>query len=122
MPRKRPNGRRASQNLGFNVSRRGDIGGPVPYTATIGYYRLRFIKEEICEIFLHSGKVGSDHQIATLELSVITSLAIQNGVPLDELRRSLPRDDEGNPEGPMGTLLDLIQETETADLTEELLE
>lgn len=117
MPRRAPANRRPSQTVQFEVIRRGSLNS-VPHTASIGYYDT---KGEICEIFLHSGKVGSDHQIANLELSVITSLAIQYGVPFDTLRRSLPRDDNGVAEGAMGTLLDLIQETDIADLDRDLL-
>jgi hypothetical protein len=117
MPRKAPANRRPSQIIEFEVFRRGSLS-TTSYTASIGYYDT---KGEICELFLHSGKVGSDHQIANLELATITSLAIQYGVPLDTLRRSLPRDDEGKAEGAMGTLLDLIQETDIADLNKELL-
>ena len=116
--------RRRAQTLTFTV--KGQYGRQDrDYTANLGYYPNERGTYEpsgpLAEVFITSGKVGSDLSIATTELSVVTSLALQHGVSLEALRKSLPQTDTGVAEGALGALIDLIIKHELQDVQEELL-
>jgi hypothetical protein len=76
------------------------------YTATVS----RFRDGVPAEIFLTNGKVGSDADAACRDCAVLASLALQHGVPIDTLRKSLLRDGRGNPSTPIGVALDRLAE------------
>lgn len=100
--RERLPNRRPSETISFTVSRDG-----VPsqeFIATIGY---RW-DGRIGEIFVRSGKSGSDVTISTQETAMAVSMALQYGCPLETLRRAMPRTNDGRPEGVVGTLLDIL--------------
>lgn len=63
---------------------------------------------EVIEVFLEGGKPGSEVQATARDAAVTASLALQHGVSLDALRRSLTRLDDGTAAGPMGAFLDQI--------------
>ena len=64
--------------------------------------------ERPAEVFLDAAKPGSAMNAMARDAAVTASLALQFGVPLDTLRSALTRDDDGEPSGPLGRLLDLI--------------
>ena len=74
------------------------------FVATIS----RFSDGAVGEIFLSNGRVNSHADTAARDSAVICSLALQHGVELETLRRSLLRDSRGIASGPLGTALDLI--------------
>ncbi len=116
--RKKPPNRRRSETFAYTVH--GQFGRASPeYYASVGYYN----NGRVCEVFLRpkTGKPGTELNIMMLELSIITSMALQAGVSMDEMRAALPRN-ETLPEGALGTLLDLITETGIKDALEEVLE
>lgn len=76
------------------------------YTATVGFYA----DARPGEIFLSTGKSGTDVEIATKDAAVLASIALQYGAPVEVLRRALMRDEQGRAEGPVGALLDLLAE------------
>lgn len=100
--RERLPNRRPSETINFTVARDG-----VPsqdYVATIGY---RW-DGRIGEIFVRSGKSGSDVSIQTQETAIAVSFALQFGCPLETIRKAMPRTNDGRPEGVIGTLLDIL--------------
>jgi hypothetical protein len=116
--RKKPPARRRSETFSFIVQ--GQFGrGTHEYYANVGFYP----NGKVCEIFLRpkSGKSGTELNIATLEMSVAISMALQAGVTVEEMRAAFPRN-ENQPEGALGTLLDLITETGIKDALAEVLE
>lgn len=98
MSRTRLPNRRASEHI--NYRGRNDM----PITATVGYYP----DGRPGEIFLRSGKAGTDLSIAMIEAGVALSFALQCGANLDEMRAAFPRTEDGRAEGAIGQLLDLL--------------
>jgi hypothetical protein len=76
------------------------------YRGTVGYDR----RGRPLEVFLTTGKPGTGVETVSRDAAVAVSLALQNGTPLDTLRRAITRLDDGRPAGPLGVLLDLIGE------------
>ena len=64
----------------------------------------------LAEVFANGGKVGSDARTAELEAATAVSIALQCGVPLEDLRSAMPRDNEGRAEGLLGAILDSWKE------------
>lgn len=89
--------RRASENISFEC--RGQA-----YVATLGFYR----DGRLGEVFLRSGKTGTDMNVATIETAIAVSFALQHGCDLETLRKSLPRSADGRAEGAVGKLLDIL--------------
>ena len=75
------------------------------YVMTVGFFPGT---EEPAEIFISATKVGSEADTNARDASVITSIALQYGVPLDVLRRAVMRDSHGFGSGPLAVALDRI--------------
>ena len=78
--------------------------GGFDYEATVGVYP----DATVGEVFLGTGKAGTDLDIATRDSAVGVSLALQYGCPVDVLRGAFLRNEDGSPAGPLGKLLDDI--------------
>lgn len=81
------------------------------YTCTVGRYR----DGSVGEIFLNNHKSNSASDSNAKDAAIVCSLALQNGVPLETIRRALLRDPHGRPSTPLGHALDLIAEQEAAE-------
>ena len=77
------------------------------YCATLGFYN----DNRLGEIFVHPTKSGSDRDIALQEAAIAISFALQHGATLETMRLAMPRTSSGAPEGPIGTLLDILVQT-----------
>jgi hypothetical protein len=108
--RKRLANRRGGLNVDFWTS-------GTKFTALLGYDEQHTLRE----VFLRAGKVGSDVNISMLEAAIAVSFALQWGCLAEDMRAAMPRRSDGSPEGPIGTLLDLIAEGDLQELTQELL-
>lgn len=64
------------------------------------------------EVFLSCGKSGSDAETNAHDAAIILSIALQHGVPIEALGRSVTRDADGKPSGPIGAIIDLIVKEE----------
>jgi hypothetical protein len=73
------------------------------YTATVG----RFADGSVAELFLNNHKSNSASDANARDAAIVCSLALQNGVPLETIRRAL-RDSRGQPSTPLGCALDHI--------------
>src|SRR5690242_17894776 len=105
MPKQTLPNRRPSEILSFTLP------NGTPYTSVVCYDR----KGDLKEVFLKSGKIGSDHFILMHETSVLLSQLLRFGAKPEEILKSLPRTSESNkPEGPIGILLELLMETQDA--------
>ena len=78
----------------------------IGYTVTIGSYP----DGRPGEVFIDGPKAGSGAQINATDAAVILSIAIQHGVPVEVLRGAVSRNSQGEPQGPIGTVLDLLAE------------
>lgn len=104
MPKQQLPNRRPSEILTYNLP------DGTPYTAILCYDK----KANLKEVFLKSGRIGSGQFILMHETSVILSQLLRYGATPDEILKSLPRTSETNiPEGPIGTLLDLLAKETT---------
>ena len=95
--------RRMAENITFRV-------GKIVYTAVLGYYP----DGRLAEVFLNSSKIGTESDVIARDSAIATSFALQNGVSVESLRSALTHDAQGNPEGPLGVLFDLITAGEGA--------
>ncbi len=86
------------------------------FNATVG---RRKSDGPISEVFLNvagdkGGKYGSDSDLAARDAAVAVSLALQHGIPLGVLQRSMGRELDGSASSPIGHLLDLLVNEEKA--------
>jgi ribonucleoside-diphosphate reductase alpha chain len=82
-----------------------DHGG-LRFTAGIG----RFGDGRLAEIFISNSKGGSQADCNVRDASVVASIALQYGAPLDVIRKALMRDARGNGSGALAVALDLVAE------------
>lgn len=116
--RKRLPNRHASETFDFEVQ--GHFGRPNhAYTVNIGFYP----NGKVGDVFLRhkSGKAGTDLDIATRELSIAISFALQHGATVEEMRAAFPRHGV-EAEGALGKLFDLITEFGVRDALRLVLE
>jgi len=90
--------RRASMTFAFEC-------GPHHYVATISYFPN---DGTLAEIFLGNGRAGSDIDAAAKDSAVVCSIALQYGVPVNTIRKALPRDAHGRASSPLGRALDIV--------------
>jgi hypothetical protein len=62
------------------------------------------------EVFLDASKEGTAANVMAREMAVVTSIALQFGVPFDVLRDALPKLGDGAAAGPLGAALAAIAE------------
>ena len=94
--RRLPN-RRGSET--FNIESQG-----FRFTVTASRYN----DGTLGEIFITNHKAGSMAGINAADASVVCSIALQFGVPLETIRRALMRDSEGRASGPLAAALDKL--------------
>ena len=75
------------------------------YTASIGFYD----DGRVGEVFLSSGKTGSELRSTTTEAAILASKLLQNGERMDTVRSSFERT-QGEPETALGKLFDIIED------------
>ena len=81
------------------------------YTATLSYYDGANGERgtgRLGEVFLEAAKIGTDLDIAVSDSAVAVSLALQHGCELETLRDAFLKNSEGNAEGVLGTLFELL--------------
>lgn len=94
--------RRVSQTIRF-------AHGGHRYYATLGYSTPEDrLANNAIEVFLDTGKPGTDVQHMARDGAVVLSLALQHGVPVGVLRQAITRLDDGAPAGAFGKLLDIM--------------
>lgn len=103
IPRQRRPDRRSHELFDFE-------DGGFRFTAGFG----RFDDGRLAEIFITSNKSGSQADTNARDASVVASIALQYGVPLDVLRKALMRDSRGAACGPLAVALDMVAEMESA--------
>jgi ribonucleoside-diphosphate reductase alpha chain len=69
----------------------------------------RFDDGRVAEIFINaSGRAGGEIEVLSKDAAICASKALQVGISLDELRRSLMRSPSGAASGVLGAALDLL--------------
>jgi hypothetical protein len=97
MTRERLANRRASESLSFEHNGH-------KFVATIS----RFADSRLGEIFISNGHIGSDTDAAARDSAVVTSIALQHGVPVETIQHASLRDSRGVASSPLGAALDLL--------------
>ncbi len=72
------------------------------FVATVGFYN----DGRVGEVFAHPMKSGSDRDIGVQEACIPVSS--QFGASIDVIKNAMPRTTDGEPEGAVGKLLDLL--------------
>jgi hypothetical protein len=100
-PRERLPTRRRCETFDFDV-----IAGSATlhYTATIGFYP----DNRIGELFLNNHRSNSTADVNARDAAIALSFALQHGADLEEIRRALSRNANGEASGPLGAALDVI--------------
>lgn len=62
----------------------------------------------IQEVWINTSKSGTQAETLARDSAVILSIALQYGVPIDDLRHAIMRDANGAASGPIGALLDRL--------------
>ena len=101
--RTRLSNRRGTQVLEFQTLPRMNTN-PIAYTAGLGF----FPDGRLAEVFLQAGKAGTDLAIQSQETAIAVSFALQFGCSVDVMRAAMPRTQNGEPEGAIGMLLDIL--------------
>ena len=97
MTRQRLPDRRASTIFGFECN-------GLHYTASASW----FDDGRLGEVFVGNHRADSHADACAKDAAILASLALQYGVPLDVLRKSLLRDSQNRPSTPIGCALDLL--------------
>lgn len=74
----------------------------------------RFPDGQLGEVFINTDKIGTAADVLARDSAVLLSLALQYGVPIARLRKSIMREPNGEASGPIGKLLDMLHEEEAA--------
>ena len=98
--------RRSSEVIGFHHI--SPLGHPAPYTATIGYYN----DGRVGEVFVDGKMLSSEAGALAQDAAVLISIALQHGVPIDEMQAAMGRGQDDRPHSIIGSTLDLLS-TET---------
>jgi ribonucleoside-diphosphate reductase alpha chain len=62
----------------------------------------------VTEVFIVAGKPGSSAEAAMRDVGILLSLALQHGLTLDQIARSLTRGEDNEPAGPLGIVVDAL--------------
>lgn len=108
MAREKLPNRRSTEN--FEFIHPASSGAEIIYSASVGYYG----DGRVGEVFLSSGRTGTDVDLATRDSAIAFSLALQFGCPMDVIAPAFLRREDGKPEGPLGTLVNIIMHMQEA--------
>ena len=69
----------------------------------------KFVDGRPAEVFVNGGKIGTDVESLMRDNAILISIALQHGVPLEELCYSVSRETNGRPQSFVGALLDAMK-------------
>jgi hypothetical protein len=75
-----------------------------PFTVTVGFYA----DGTLGEIFISTGKTGTDIASVARDAAVVISLALQHGVPIESLGHAITRDRSGAAASILGAVIDCV--------------
>lgn len=76
------------------------------FTAGIG----RFPDGRLAELFVATDELGTLFDTVMRDAAILLSLAVQHGSDVDTIHHALVRNGDGSASGPIGALLDLIED------------
>ena len=101
-------GRRSLQNRRHSENFTFELGG-LRFTATVS----RFDDGRIAEVFLSNHKAGNQSDTNARDCAILLSFALQHGADINQIRKAICRNSNGQALGPIGAALDLISEMES---------
>lgn len=90
------------ENRSFDLQ----VSDKLAYTITLGFDGLANGHPK--EVFIDCNKLTTDMDTAGRDIAVLISIALQYGATIGELAKSITRDEDGNPRGIAGAVLDAI--------------
>lgn len=66
----------------------------------------------VSEVWINTGKTGTQAETLARDSAVLLSLALQHGTPIATMQKAITRNADGTPSGPIGQLLDIIARAE----------
>lgn len=94
--------RRGGTNFEFSIGR-------TKFTASV---RRENFRATVTEVFINSSKIDSDVDLTARDAAILISIALQYGIPVDELAKSMGRNPDGLPSSPIGAILDILAREE----------
>lgn len=94
--------RRASEVVEFDHV--GPLGNGTRYTATLGYYA----DGRLGEVFVDGKMPSSEAGALAHDAAILISIAVQHGVPVEEMRSAMGRGEGGRPHSIVGRTLDIL--------------
>jgi len=82
----------------------------IKITLTTGYYE----NGTVGEIFLNADRADSMIDVLMSDAAIIASIALQHGVPLQQIAHALKRDKFGIASSPIGAAIDRVSTPEVA--------
>lgn len=62
----------------------------------------------IQEVFINCGRSGEQSETLARDSAILLSLALQFGIPVEAMKKSITRNTDGSPTGPIGAIIDLL--------------
>lgn len=66
------------------------------------------VSGRVVEVFISSGRSGEQSEVLAHDSAILLSIALQHGVPIEDLSKSIMREPDGKASGPIGALIDHI--------------
>jgi hypothetical protein len=83
-------------------------GFSMPHKVTIGFYN----DGRIGEVFINGGKSGEAVEAIARDGAVLLSLALQYGVPMQDIAHAITRDSRDQPQTIVGAIVDMLAKRE----------
>jgi hypothetical protein len=81
------------------------------FQVSVGFFTPDLLMQaKPAEIFISGSKVGSYAEGVARDGAVLISIALQYGVPIDVMAKSITRNVDGTPQTIIGAVLDQLQE------------
>jgi len=63
---------------------------------------------QIQEVFINCGRTGEQAETLARDSAILLSLALQYGIPIEAMKKSITRNVDGSPTGPIGAIIDML--------------
>lgn len=93
-------------------NRRASVTFSLPWQGVVHEVSLGLFDDGTpAEVFISGTKSGSDIQAVSRDAAILLSLALQHGVALDVIRRSVTRGEDEKPQSILGAVVDAFAVT-----------
>jgi hypothetical protein len=74
-------------------------------------YKIGFGRDSegiVKEVFINCGRSGEQSETLARDSAILLSIALQYGIPIEAIKKSITRNVDGSPTGPIGAIIDLL--------------